>query len=48
MATSQEREQAISAVRNGTATNHQQEIVRQAASQAGSVGDRARDARNGK
>lgn len=45
MATEQQRQDAITAVRNGTATDHQKEVVRVAAGQAGSVGDDAREAR---
>lgn len=45
MATPQQREDAIKAVRNGTATDAQNETVRVAATQAGPVGDRAREAR---
>ena len=48
MATAAEREQAIAAVRGGTATDAQNETVRVASTQAGSVGDDARAAREGR
>ena len=47
MATDKQRQEAIAAVRKGTATSDQKETVRVAATQAGSVGDDARAARNG-
>lgn len=48
MATAQERDQAINAVRGGIATDAQKATVEAAAKQAGPVGDAARDARAGK
>lgn len=48
VATSEEVEAAITAVRNGVATRNQEELVRRAAKQAGSVGNRARDAFKGR
>ncbi len=48
MPTAAEREQAIAAVRGGTATDAQKETVRVASTQAGSVGDDARAAREGR
>ena len=48
MATSEEVETAIIAVRNGVATRNQEELVRRAAQQAGSTGNRAREAFKGR
>lgn len=41
-------DRAITAVRNGVATSEQQNMAAQAAKQAGSQGNRARDAFKGK
>lgn len=48
MATDQETKQAIAAVRNNMATREQEEIAARAAKQAGSTGNRAREAFQGK
>jgi hypothetical protein len=48
VATDQQTDQAITAVRNNQATKDQEEIARRAAQQAGSRGNRARDAFKGK
>ena len=44
----QQRDQAIAAVRGGTATDAQKEAVKAAAKQAGSVGTDAKDALEGR
>ncbi len=41
-------DRAITAVRNGVATQEQQKLAAKAAKQAGSMGDRARNAFKGK
>lgn len=48
MATSEQRDKAIVAVRNGVASRDQERIAAEAAKQAGSAGNRARDAFKGK
>lgn len=48
MATKDETEAAITAVKNGQASKEQQEIARRAAQQAGSMGNQARDAFRGR
>ena len=48
MATTEQTDQAITAVRNGQASREQQEIAKRAAQQAGSRGNRAREAFRGK
>ena len=48
LATTEQTKQAITAVKNGVASKQQQEIARRAAQQAGSMGNRARDAFKGK
>ncbi len=48
MATKQQTDAAITAVRNGQATREQQQIAARAANQAGSTGNRAREAFQGR
>jgi len=48
MANKDEYERAITAVRNGVADRRQEELAKKAASQAGSMGNRAREAFRGK
>lgn len=48
MATDQEVDSAIIAVRNHVATRDQEELVRRAAQQVGSRGNRAREALRGR
>lgn len=48
MATKEQTDKAITAVRNGQASREQQEIAARAAKQAGSVGNRAREAFEGR
>lgn len=48
MANKDEYDRAIAAVRNGQADKRQQELAAKAAKQAGSTGNRAREAFRGK
>lgn len=48
MATKEQTQAAITAVKNGQASREQEEIARRAAQQAGSTGNQARDAFRGR
>lgn len=48
MATTEQTKQAITAVKNGVASKQQEEIAKRAAKQAGSMGNRAREAFRGR
>lgn len=48
LATKEQTDQAITAVANGQASREQQDIAKRAASQAGSTGNRAREAFKGR